>query len=455
MVRKATTTVLGILAGLAAPALVAQSPWLPASDPVGIGRAGVGVAFGQSLEAAALNPALLATLRTGGEAYLAAGMEMACSQETLAANSRVLKTSDRNRFLPSAGGGFQISDRFSLGFKLDMPFSRHGVLPDESGSRFLGQSIDLGSHRAELQAAWALTPQLAVGIGAGVTRVSYASEVKVRTALATDPTLPVGAGNPSEALLEAGMHQEGDKVLPSFSAGFRYALAPRWTLAGAYQSGVSGTLDLKARMLPGYSLYDRQNGLGSAPLGLDDEAAALMGLASARSGRGKLTMPARATLGVRQRFNQFFTWEADLHYVGASSLALPTQPSLVVPGAVVAAPVRRQESKSGLGYAAAGEFTFAKRWTLRMGFSMEPAYRTEAEVDPLTLGAATSTFAGGVGYRVWGGELNLGYQVRLGRDALVTASDGAWGGSGYQPSGALVRVGGQGHLWSLGFRKAF
>jgi hypothetical protein len=41
---------------------------VPASDPAGIARSGAGVAFGRSLEAASLNPALLVTLPGKGGA---------------------------------------------------------------------------------------------------------------------------------------------------------------------------------------------------------------------------------------------------------------------------------------------------------------------------------------------------------------------------------------------------
>ena len=88
---------LGLLAGLGAPRLVAQSWALPASDPVSIARSGTGVAYGNSLEAAGLNPALLATLRDGNSAYLALGLEMEAAQTTLQSNQQTYYSSDRSR----------------------------------------------------------------------------------------------------------------------------------------------------------------------------------------------------------------------------------------------------------------------------------------------------------------------------------------------------------------------
>ena len=54
---------MGLAVGLAALPVAAQSMALPAADPVGISRSGAQVAYGYSLEAAAMNPALLASLK--------------------------------------------------------------------------------------------------------------------------------------------------------------------------------------------------------------------------------------------------------------------------------------------------------------------------------------------------------------------------------------------------------
>ena len=91
---------LGLLAGLASQVASAQSMGLPASDPVGIGRSGTGVAFGTSLEAATLNPALLVTLREPRSAYLGAGLEIQKAELTLEPDGGDLSSSDRNRCCP-------------------------------------------------------------------------------------------------------------------------------------------------------------------------------------------------------------------------------------------------------------------------------------------------------------------------------------------------------------------
>ena len=64
-----------------------------------------GQAFGRSLEAASLNPALLPTLEDRVSAYLAFGMELQEGQTSLQSNQRVLVGADRNRFLPAFGAG--------------------------------------------------------------------------------------------------------------------------------------------------------------------------------------------------------------------------------------------------------------------------------------------------------------------------------------------------------------
>ena len=54
---------VGLLLGVSALPAAAQSMALPAADPVGIARSGAQVAYGSCLEAAATNPALLASLK--------------------------------------------------------------------------------------------------------------------------------------------------------------------------------------------------------------------------------------------------------------------------------------------------------------------------------------------------------------------------------------------------------
>jgi long-subunit fatty acid transport protein len=127
---------------------------------VGIARAGTGVAFGQSLEAAALNPALLVTLREDASAFLSAGMEMQSSQATLQSNSQVLFSTDRNRVLPAMGAAWKIRPDFFLGLKVDEPFMRHVDMPMAYSGRFEGQDLVLETHRIELQAGWSATPAL-------------------------------------------------------------------------------------------------------------------------------------------------------------------------------------------------------------------------------------------------------------------------------------------------------
>src|SRR5690348_16593877 len=113
--------VLGPALGIGG-ALQAQSPQVPAADAVGVGRAGTGIAFGRSLEAATLNPALLPTLEEKGSVYLAGGFELQEAQITLQSNQRISETTDRNRLLAGFGLAWRTSDNLGFGFKLDQPW---------------------------------------------------------------------------------------------------------------------------------------------------------------------------------------------------------------------------------------------------------------------------------------------------------------------------------------------
>ncbi|HOD34160.1 MAG TPA: outer membrane protein transport protein, partial [Holophaga sp.] len=202
---------LAALAVMAGVPLRAQSPWLPASDPVGIARSGAGVAYGRSLEAAALNPALLVTLPGKGGAYLAGGMASASGQSTLQSNSRTLYTDDRNRAVAALGAFWSLGESFALGLKLDTPFLRQGELPREGGLRFSGSALDLSAHRLEAQFAWAIRPDFSVGPGVGFARLSLDERVALRAVVPVDPALPVSATNTALGLVETELLQEGRK----------------------------------------------------------------------------------------------------------------------------------------------------------------------------------------------------------------------------------------------------
>lgn len=449
------TGLAGLLAGLSAP-LAAQSLWLPASDPVGIARSGAGVAFGQSLEGATLNPALLVTLRDASSAYVGLGMDMASAQVTLQSNQRSLFTSDRNKVLPSFGAAWKASDRLSFGLTFDEPFQRHGELPTESSIRFLTRSLDLKAERLEFQAAWAPRPDFSVGAGLGLARLSFGSTVSLRTQVPADPSLPVGASNPSLALVETDVHQKGNVTVPAFSLGFRWAVNPRWTLAGAYQGSLRGNLGLSANRGVELPIYVDNDGYSSTPTGaiIQTAGSALLAQAQYQPGSRRLVLPGKATLGVRHRMNQFFTWELDLRHLEGASTELPSSPSMITPSGVATSQLATG-FRSGFGASLMGELSFGRAWTVRIGAALDPALQDDGSINPLISGSRSASFSGGVGYRIWGGEINAGYQFRQNRDLDSAALEGAWSSTGYRTTGTKTRVEGMGHLWSIGFKRSF
>lgn len=447
------TGLASLLAGLSAP-LAAQSLWLPASDPVGIARGGTGVAFGQSLEASALNPALLVTLRDKSSAYVGLGMDMASAQTTLQSTQKSLFSGERTRLLPSLGAAWKAGDRLAFGLKLDQPFLRHAELSPESTIRFLGRSIDLKTQRLEFQAAWALRPGISIGAGLGFARVSYDSSVNLRTQVLDDPSLPPGPANPVLALAEVRAQQTGSTTVPSFSLGFRWAINPRWTLAGAHQGSLRGDLSLSASQGEDQPVFVGPSGNGTAPLGIDAEKAATLARLHYHSGSERIALPGRTTLGVRHRVNQFFTWEFDVKHVQGASLELPSSPTLVGPGGISATDLEGGY-RSGFGASLMGEVALGRDWTLRASASLDPALQEDAKVNPLVSGSRSAAFSIGAGYRIWGGEVNVGYQFRQNRDIDSVSLEGAWDSAGYRTTGTKTRIEGMGHLWSIGFKRSF
>ena len=441
-----------LLAGLGAPRLAAQAMALPASDPVGIARSGAGVAYGNSLEAAALNPALVVTVRDELSFYLAAGMEMESAQATLQSNSRVLYSDDRNRGLGAFGLAFRVGPDLALGLKYDQPFMRHARMPLEYAGRFQGQALDLVTRRLEAQVGWAASPNWAFGASLGVTRIQYDWDNMVRSVV---PYTPPGGVPTPLGLAESNLHQSGTKVVPSYSLGFRWAIDSRWTVGGSYVGTIKGTLPLSASYGSTPTSYYNLSGNQPPPRGIAAPGAAQQSSATLAAGDGGIALPGKVSLGVRQRVNQVFTWELDLRYVLGEQTRLPGYPTATANGATVSGSGQDTTWRNGLGVNLMGELTLSKLWVLRLGASLDPALRSDDAVDPLVGGAKSAGLSAGFGYKCLGGELNAGYQYRQSQDIDVTGLEGTWTAAGYATTPTSTRVEGMGHLWSLGYKRAF
>lgn len=440
----------GLLLGAGALPAAAQGMALLAVDPVGLSRSGIQVAYGYSLEAATTNPALLASLRERSSAYLSAGLELADIQQSLESTQRTLYSSDRNRGIVGLGWGHRLSPSLVLGLKLDEPFLRHARLADEAPTRFLGDSIDLAARRMEAQAAWSLDPSISFGIGLGVARLSYGSSNVVRLGL-PNPTTGL-----TDGLVEQRLAQSGAKVVPSWSLGARWAISPRWSMGFAHQSGLKGDLGLTAG-LRGASLGIYANdGLSLPPLGTGSRATALLAATTTTvlPGSPSLELPSRTTLGVRHRAHPMVTWEADLTWT-AAGLQVPGFASARTATATVTAPAVLPTGRSHLGLGASAEIELGKFWMLRAGLYLDQGSIDDPRIEPLLGGSRTATFSAGAGYKVWGGELSLGYQYRQGEDHDTRALDGVWSSTGYRTVGTRIRLEGMGHLVALGYRRAF
>lgn len=445
----------GLMAGAAALPAAAQSLALPAADPVGIARSGAQVAYGYSLEAASTNPALLASLKEKSGFYLAAGMELGSSQVSLESNQRTQYSSDRNRAIGAFGLALRLSPTLTLGLKLDEPYLRHAQLPDNAPTRYMGDRLDLSTHRLEGQAAWTLSPNMSVGLGLGVARLGFESGSVMRFGVPLDPSQPVSGTNPVQGLVEQGVSQSGNKVVPSYSLGFRWAINPRWTLGASHQSGLKGDLDMSA----GYrgtslGLY-ANDGLSTAPLGTAPRATALLGASNpVDAGSRTLELPSRTVVGMRHRVHPMVTWEADLRWTSAG-LRVPVFALVDTPSGPVTAPAELPRGKGHFDVSASVEVELGKFWTLRGGLALDQRGVEEAQIEPLLGGSRTAAFSVGAGYRTWGGELSIGYQFRQSEDLDTRRLDGVWSASGFRGTGTRVRVEGMGHLLAIGYKKTF
>ncbi len=443
-----TVVAMALVGG--ASALSAQGIQVQGSDPVTIGRNGVGVAFGRSLEAAGQNPALLVTLLENRAAHLAFGLESQAASETAENNQVKHFTTDRNRFLAAFGYGQRLGANLAWGLKLDEPFQRHETLAMSAPSRFQGDAISLSAHRLEGQAAWSPQgrPEWSFGLGLGLTRLGVELGSTVRIGI------PNGVANPNSGLAEISLREEGSALSPSWTMGARWAFSSRWTLAATLESPLRAKVDMTGRLRPETLSVTADNGYGTPSVGTDARAYQLIGTSEVRSGSGEVRLPARFTLGLRQRQSQLLTWEVDVKWMGAG-LEMPAFATLETVSGSASAPTRLGSNHSSLALHGMGEFTLSRDWLLRIGAGIATAYRDDQSIEPLLGGAMQSSFSIGAGYKVWGGELSAGYQYRLDRDMDRKGLDGIWDSNGYRANATKVRVEGAGHLLSLGFRRSF
>ncbi len=148
------------------------------------------------------------------------------------------------------------------------------------------------------------------------------------------------------------------------------------------------------------------------------------------------------------------TWEADLRWTSAG-LRVPCFATVATPSGTVSAPAELPRGKGHLGLNLSTEVELGKSWTLRGGLSLDQRSVEEANAEPMLGGTRTAAFSFGTGYKVWGGELNLGYQDRQSEDQDTSRLNGVWSWTGFRSVGTRVRMEGMGHLLALGFKKTF
>ncbi len=435
--------------------LLAQTVVSQGSDPITIARAGAGVAFGRSLEAASLNPALLTTLQDAASAHLALGRDSQGAFSTLQGNQHKSYSDDRNRFVLGGGASWTINPRLRLGVIVDQPFRRQVELKRDSDARFLGDRLSIAGRRVEAQLGWSPEgrPELSFGAGLGFTRVELEMGSTLRAAVPLNPTQASSPSNPVTDVTEFQLREKGSKIVPAYTLGARWALSTRWTLGASYESGVKTSIISEASTHGSLTVYD-YDGYSLPVVGAADRANALMGSSQVQQGSGDLKLPSRLTFGVRQRVNQLFTWEADVRLTFGGT-SLPTFASLQTPSGTVSAPSQMAEGGSNKALFILGEVAMTKSWTLRGGLALESSSLDASKGNPLLATGAQSTFSGGAGYKIWGGELSLGYQYHYLRQQDRQDLAGSWGALGFRSSNALVRYEGVGHLLSLGFRRSF
>lgn len=446
--------------------LFGQTPWLTTSDPVGIARSGATVIFGKNLESASWNPALLTTLDAPRSVFFSYNLEMQYTSQTLESNQIIHGSSDRNRSIPMLGLAWRLSPSLVLGLHSESTFQRHVDFAPLSPARFFGDRLLLSARRTEIQLAWSPEqyPQFSLGFGAGISKVDYQGGLSVRLNIPTNSSVALSTSNPSLGLVEQRIIQQGNASRSSFQFGGRWAINSQWSTGLAYQSGLSGNLSLTANRRDGIVGYYSTTGFGVPLVGATASAASLLSASTVRPSSGGYEFPGRLAWGFRYRANSTFTIELDLRKT-VGSFMIPAWPTIATPtSAVAGAPsslpfggpasgLRIASSTSG--FSLGTDINVNRNWIVRFGLGQDDAGISDDFVNPVLGGSRSATFSFGLGYQVWGGELNFGYQVRQSRDSSTTYLDGNWNVSGFSPTLTPLGIEGMGHIIALGFKKSF
>lgn len=410
------------LVGLSGSQLKASVFMPPASDPVSIARSGAGVAYGNSLEAASANPGILATLRNPSSAFFACGTELHSSQATLqSSDNNIIYSDDKSRYLSGIGAAWRLNPVWTVGLKLDRPFLLHASMPIQYTGRFTGRSLNVSTTRMEAQLGWAASPKLAFGVSLGTTYIqhSWASDGKFK----------------SEPLSDIDFRQSSSKYTPSYSVGLRWALNPDWTIGIAYAGPIKANLSMREVYQP--------YGIGKGVSNFDQNTDGFVSK--------MIFIPSKMTVGIRQRVNPLFTWEVDTRYVYGSKMAFPESPTS---DDLIIASRNRLLFKNSFGISLMGEINITKHMVIRLGSSLDTTQLHHKEdISPLRYCAPLACFSGGLGYKMFGGELSLGYQFRKSHSIDTKDLDGIWINEQYITTRRTVRVEGMGHIVSIGFKK--
>jgi long-subunit fatty acid transport protein len=148
----------------------------------------------------------------------------------------------------------------------------------------------------------------------------------------------------------------------------------------------------------------------------------------------------------------------------SGNFSIPDWPSLVNVTGTISSPSvlsfapsanSLRSSRPSMGLSLGADITLNQSWTLRTGFSQDQSTLSDAYVNPILGGAASSTFSAGFSYIGLGGEWSLGYQIRQSRDIESKTLDGSWNSGGFSPTGTPVGVEGMGHMIAIGYKTRF
>jgi long-chain fatty acid transport protein len=254
----------------------------------------------------------------------------------------------RNAIIPDLAWRERLSDRWSVGMSISVPWGLASIYPTTGAGRYYGDETKLLTIDATPVVAYDIAPNITIagGFQAQYAKGTLTTAVDIGTigALYHIPGSVPGAMDGS-TLINAHSWAYG------FVLGGRAVLDDGWTVGLSYRSAVHHTLKGP------WTFTLDSAGVGAAIKGAT-------GLFSPTIARAKLTTPDELEFGVRKKIDDRWTALMEVNWTGWSSFNML---NIVAANPVQPTDVTDEQYKDAVLVALGAEYAMDDRWTFRVG----------------------------------------------------------------------------------------